>query len=236
MMTERRRPRWLPTVAAIIVVALTVSAGIWQTNRALYKSALQAQYETQSRAQPVPLPGGVIDEEFYRYRRVRVSGRFDLAQEVLLDNVILKGVPGYQVVTPLKLEGEAAYVLINRGWVARGLDRNILPEIKTPLGLVSIEGVAVPPSGKFLELSAQTVEGKVWQNLHFARMQAQLPQRLKTLMVMQLNDNGDGLIRHWARPDTGIEKHAGYAFQWFALAVVTLVIYGVQYAKKRKSA
>lgn len=236
LMTERRRPRWLPTVAAIIVLALTIAAGIWQTKRALYKSALQAQYEAQSQAQPVRLPGGVIDEELYRYRRVQVTGRFDPAQEILLDNIILKGVPGYQVVTPLKLEGEAAYVLINRGWVARGSDRSILPEIKTPLGVVKIEGIAVPPSGKFLELSAQTVEGKVWQNLHFARMQAQLPQRLQTLMVTQLNDNGDGLVRHWERPDTGVEKHAGYAFQWFALALVTLVIYGVQYAKKRKSA
>lgn len=236
MMTERRRPGWLPTVAAIIVVALTVSAGIWQTNRAKYKSALQAQYEAQSQAQPVRLPGGAIDEAEYRYRRVHVTGRFDLANEILLDNVILKGVPGYDVVTPLKLDNESVYVLINRGWVPRGSDRSLLPEIKTPLGLVKIEGVAVPPSGRYLELSDKTVEGKVWQNLNFARMQGQLPQRLQTLMVKQLNDNGDGLIRHWERPDTGVEKHIGYAFQWFALAMVTLVIYGVQYAKKRKSA
>lgn len=236
MMSERRRPRWLPTLAAIIVVALTVSAGIWQTKRAQYKSALQARYEAQSQAQPVRLPSGFIEEDEYRYRRVHVTGRFDPAQEILLDNVIYKGVPGYQVVTPLKLEGESAYVLINRGWVARNPDRSILPEIKTPLGVVTIEGIAVPPSGRYLELSEHTVEGKVWQNLNFARMQAQLPHPVQTLMVTQLNDNGDGLIRHWERPDTGVEKHAGYAFQWFALAVVTLVIYGVQYAKQRKSA
>lgn len=235
-MVERRRPHWLPTVAALAVLALTVWAGIWQTQRAQYKSALQARYETQAQAAPVQLPGTLIEDDTYRYRRVRVTGQFDLAHEILLDNVIYKGRPGYQVITPLKLEHEAAYVLVSRGWVARGADRSLLPEIRTPLGVLTIEGIAAPPSGKYLELSTQTVEGKVWQNLHFERLQAQLPQRLQSLMVVQLNDNGDGLIRHWARPDTGVEKHAGYAFQWFALALATLVIYGVHYAKRRKSA
>ena len=219
-----------------MVVALTVSAGVWQTQRAAYKSALQARYEAQALAQPVTLPAGDIDDDVYRYRRVSVTGRFDSAHEILLDNTILKGGPGYQVVTPLKLEQAPVYVLISRGWVARGLDRQVLPQIKTPGGVVTIEGIAVPPSGKYLELSTQTVEGKVWQNLNFRRLQAQLPQRVQSLMVTQLNDTGDGLTRHWARPDTGVEKHAAYAFQWFALALATLVIYGVHYAKRRKSA
>jgi len=235
IMAERRRPIWLPTVAAIAVIALTVYAGIWQARKAQLKSALQDRYEAQSKALPVALPGGIIDDERYLYRRVSVTGRFDPAQEILLDNVVLKGVPGYQVITPLKLENEPTYVLISRGWIARGLDRTLLPEIKTPLGMVTIEGIAVPPSGKYLELSSQTVEGKVWENLHFKRMQALLPLRLQTVMVTQLNDSGDGLIHHWERPDTGMEKNAGYAFQWFAMALATLVIYGVHYAKRRKA-
>lgn len=232
----RRRPVWLPTLAALVVIALAVSAGIWQTKRASYKRGLQDQYEAQSQARPVPLPGGQIDNGVYKYRRVSVSGQFDPAYEILLDNVIYKGVPGYEIITPLKLEYENSYVLIKRGWAPRNPDRSILPEVKTPLGVVKIEGVAVPPSGRYLELSAQTVEGKVWQNLDFKRMQQMLPARVQTLMVTQLNDNGDGLVRHWERPDTGIEKHIGYAFQWFALALVVVVIYGVQYAKRKKSA
>ena len=235
-MLKRRRPGWLPTVAALVVVALTVSAGVWQTQRAAYKSALQARYDAQAQAQPVALPSEDIEDDAYRYRRVSVTGHFDSAYEILLDNTILKGVPGYQVVTPLKLEHAPVYVLISRGWVGRGLDRKVLPQIKTPSGVVTIEGIAVPPSGKYLELSTQTVEGKVWQNLNFQRLQALLPLRVQSLMVTQLNDTGDGLARHWARPDTGVEKHAAYAFQWFALTLATLVIYGVHYAKRRKSA
>ena len=31
--------------------------------------------------------------------------------------------------------------------------------------------------------------------------------------------NDDGLLREWAPPATGVERHYAYAFQWFALAV-----------------
>lgn len=232
-MAERRRPFWLPTLAALAVVALTVSAGVWQTHRAQYKRALQARYDAQAKAPPIALPGEVLNADAFLYRRVTATGRFDPAHEIFLDNRIVAGKVGYHIVTPLKLASGTAYVLIDRGWVARNRDRMLLPEVRTPLGVVTIEGIAAPPSGKYFELSSNVVEGKVWENLHFQRMQAQLPQRLQPVMVVQLNDNGDGLLRHWDRPDVGIEMHVGYAFQWFALAAATIVIYGVLYARRR---
>lgn len=233
-MTEARRPAWLPAVAALIVLAIAISAGIWQTNRAQFKRDLQARYDAQEQAAPVALPDSLIEAEAWRYRRVSARGQFDPAHEILLDNRVQHGKPGYQVVTPLRMDNTARYVLVDRGWVAAGADRTLLPEIRTPLGTVLIEGIAVPPSSKYLELSTQTVEGKVWQNLDMQRMAGRLPYPVQPVVITQLNDNGDGLLRRWARPDTGVEKHVGYAFQWFALAVATIVIYVVGYAKRRK--
>jgi surfeit locus 1 family protein len=233
-MSERSRPFWLPAVAALAVIAIAVSAGIWQTHRAQFKRDLQARYDAQEKAAPVALPETLADAETLRYRRVKVTGQFDPAHEILLDNRVLHGKPGYRVVTPLKIANADLYVLIDRGWVARGADRTLLPEIRTPLGTVAIEGIAAPPSGKYLELSTQTVEGRVWQNLDMTRMAGLLRYPVQLVVITQLNDNGDGLIRHWDRPDAGVEKHIGYAFQWFALAVAAIVIYVVMYAKRRK--
>ena len=233
-MSARRRPFWLPTVAALALIALTTSAGIWQMNRAQFKRDLQARNEVQEKSAPIVLPSVIIDAESFRFRRVRATGQFDPAHEILLDNRVLKGKPGYQVITPLKLDGVALYVLIDRGWVAGGADRTLLPEIRTPLGVIEIEGIAAPPSTKYLELSTKTVEGRVWQNLDMQRMAGLLRYPLQPIVITQLNENGDGLLRHWARPDVGIDKHLGYAFQWFALAVAIIVIYGVLYAKRHK--
>ena len=69
-MTERKRPFWLPTVAALVVVALATSAGIWQTNRAQFKRDLQARYDAQRKnPAPVALPGSLVDAEAFRFRR-----------------------------------------------------------------------------------------------------------------------------------------------------------------------
>jgi len=48
----RRRPFWLPTLAAIILLQVTIAAGIWQLNRAQTKRDLQAHYDAQEKALP----------------------------------------------------------------------------------------------------------------------------------------------------------------------------------------
>ncbi len=35
----------------------------------------------------------------------------------------------------------------------------------------------------------------------------------------------DELLRDWPAPDLGLQKHYGYAFQWFALAALILCLY-----------
>lgn len=228
-----RRSWWVPTLAAVVMLALTVSAGIWQTRRAQEKQAIKERYERLSQEAPALLPEQAIDVEQFRYRRVIVRGRFDPAREMFIDNKFVGGKPGYQVVTPLRIGDSQRYVLVDRGWVERAWDRAVLPEARTPLGEVRIEGIAAP-QGRYLELSRDTVAGKVWQNIDLKRMGATLPYPLQPVVVTQLNDTGDGLRHEWIPPDVGIEKHVGYAFQWFAMATAIVVIYGVMYVRRRK--
>lgn len=232
---KSRRPIWLPPLVAILLLALTIYAGVWQTHRAQTKRELQARYDAQFNAPAQPITGVDFDAQAMLYRRVSVTGKFDPMHEVLLDNRIYEGKPGYEVITPLKLESGAGYVLVDRGWVKQGLHRANLPPIETPLAKQTIVGIATLPSGRYLELSSHTVAGKVWENLDYKRMQAQLPQRLAPLMVVQLSPAQDGLIQHWERPDVGVQMHIGYAFQWFAMAVAIVVIYGVVYVRSRKT-
>jgi len=35
----------------------------------------------------------------------------------------------------------------------------------------------------------------------------------------------DGYLRDWRASDFGPERHLGYAFQWFALAVTLVILY-----------
>lgn len=233
-MIERRHSLLWPTVAAVILLAITLAAGNWQLERARYKRELAARVDTLAKAPPLTLTGREREAAPLHGRRVRVVGRFDPEHEIFIDNRTLQGRPAYQVYTPLRIEGSDAAVLVDRGLVARSWQGPAVPVVPTPAAPVTIDGMAVPPPGKYLELSSQVVQGKVWQNLDLPRYAGGLPYPLLPVVVIQLNDTGDGLHRHWQRPDTGVEKHLGYAFQWFAMAAMIVILYVVMYARRRK--
>ena len=222
--TPRRRPRWLPTLAALLGVALTVAAGNWQLNRAHQKERLQQGYERGSTDSPILLSSTLIAAEDVRLRRVELAGTFDPKGLVLLDNKILDGRAGYEVIMPVRIGDSPMHVLVDRGWVAVGADRKVLPEIRTPDTLVKIRGIATVP-GRFLELSKVESSGPVWQNLTIERYIARTGLQVQPVVVQQQNELPDGLARSTQRPDFGIAKHYGYAVQWFSFCGLIVFLY-----------
>ena len=226
-------PSLIPTLAAIAMIALTLSLGNWQLNRAQYKRDLQARFDRAGAGPAIHLPGSKVNAEELQFRKVELQGKFDPTHEIYVDNRIYQGVPGYHVLTPMQIGNSGMYVLVNRGWIGAGANRADLPDVKTPQGTVSIEGIAMIPSKRYLELSSDTIEGKLWENLNMEKYAGTVPYPLQPIMILQLNDTGDGLIRKWERPDTGISMHMGYAFQWFTLAFAILVTYIVVNTKRK---
>ena len=229
-----RRPRWLPTVVAIAGIALTAAAGNWQLDRAHEKEGLQQAYDRGSADAPVALSAAPVDAEPLLFRRVEATGEFVPPAAVLLDNKVLAGVAGYHVVMPLKVAGSQKYVLVNRGWVAAGADRNRLPDVKTPDGSVTVAGVAMRP-GRFLELSGAPPTGPVWQNLTIERYRRRMQLDIQPVVIEQHNDLGDGLVRSWPRPDFGIARHYGYAVQWFSLCALIAFLHIFFHVRRSRS-
>ncbi len=219
------RPAILPAAAALVAIALTLALGNWQTRRAEEKLALGRDLDAAARRATLALPSMPVDAHGYEMSRVSVRGEFSSTHTILLDNKVLHGVAGYHVLTPLRIAGGDMYVLVNRGWVAAGARRDQLPQTRTPAGPRSVEGIAVIPSSRILELGAKTEEGILWQNLVLARYAKWSGLKLQPIVLEQTSDSDDGLARAWARPDTGADKHRGYAFQWYALAATILISY-----------
>lgn len=117
---------------------------------------------------------------------------------------------------------------------SRGHDRSQLPDIRTPVDQIILTGIVISPSVKALMLSDEQVAGKVWQNFDLDSYQRMTGLTFQPLLLLQ-QDNAvdDGLVRQWEKPDSGASKNIGYAFQWFSLAVVTLIIYLVLNVKRK---
>ena len=229
----RFEPRPITTLAAAAGIALTLALAHWQLDRAHEKEGLRARLEQLARDPPVSLATAEAKVEDVEWRRVTARGRFEPRYAVYLDNRVRRGVAGYHVVMPLAIEGGNRYVLVNRGWIAGSGERTSLPQVKTPGGAVEITGLAVTPSRRFLELSAQVTEGKLWQNLTLERYRGAFPIALQPVVIQQESPLDDGLAREWDPPDLGVGTHYGYAFQWLALAATILTLYLVTHVRRR---
>jgi surfeit locus 1 family protein len=222
---KRRRPAWLPAVTALFFALLTAWLGHWQLDRAQQKREREARYESMARLPPMNLSALPTDWQGLLYRRVRLSGIFDAHYQIFIDNRIYRDRPGYHVVTPIRVQGGA--LLVNRGWLPAAADRSTVPHAPLPAGLQTIEGILVPAQSRFFELSANSDQGPVWQNLNWKHYRAWYRTDLPDELLLQTSPASDGLIRDWPRPNLGIERHLGYAVQWFSMtaAIVALYLY-----------
>jgi surfeit locus 1 family protein len=218
---------WLLTVLAVIGMSVTFSLGRWQLSRAAQKEALQAGIETQ-RQQP-ELDGRSLtagaDVASLIHRRIVLRGHWLPAHTVFLDNRQMHGKPGFFVLTPFQLQGSPAVLLVQRGWVARNfVDRTLLPDIPTSADPVSVSGRIAPPPSKLFEFEGAQA-GRIRQNLDLGSFRAETHLPLLDATVVQTGDASDGLLRDWPEPATGVDKHYGYAFQWFGLSGLIALLY-----------
>lgn len=228
--------RWIPFIAAALAVVLGLSLGRWQLGRAEQKRALEAQLSAAEHAAPVLL--GPADNGNLDYRRVIVRGEFKPALAVYLDNRPLKGRAGLYVIMPLKIAGSERHVLVARGWLPRDpQDRARIQAFATPAGTVEVQGMARRDAGQLLQLgqAEPARPGAIMQNLDIAGFARASGLDMHGFVVEQSNAMDDGLLRDWPRPSAGVDKHLGYAFQWFALAATAFLFFIITGLKRQRS-
>ena len=192
------RPRgWgLALGAAACIVGILL--GNWQARRADEKRALGANLQ-----------------------RVEARGVFLPEHTVFLDNKVRNHRAGYEVVTPLRTS--QGPVLVNRGWIAAGPSRDVLPAVRTPAGEIRVEGVALERLPRVLNLEKSS-SGKVRQSLDIGEFAAQTGLALRPMVIEQHSPAEDGLSRDWPQADAGAEKSESYSLQWYSLAALAAVL------------
>jgi surfeit locus 1 family protein len=220
--------RLLPFIATVLVVALGIELGQWQTRRGDEKQAIAVKLAEREAAAPTVLGPALQQAEALEYRRVRINGTFASAWTVYLDNRPRDSVAGFYVLTPMRIGDSDTYVLVARGWTPRDtINRSKLPDLKTPSGEIAVEGAVRLRPGHLMQLGQQPPlqPGAILQNLDVDELAAASKLKLQPFIVEQSNDIGDGLMHDWPQPSLGIEMHRGYAFQWYALSAMALLFF-----------
>ena len=219
------KPSIAGTVALFLLATLFANLGVWQTKRAAEKAATEQQHRA---ATPVPFELALAGSK--RFARIDVSGHYDPIRHILLDNQIWKGRAGVHVFTPFfTLDGTA--ILVNRGWLPLVADRQTMPDIPTPLHQTVLRGMlnTLPVPGRILG-QADKLEPNKWPQLVTYLNLGDIAESLNVPLenwVIQLSDSETAGFegRDWKPVFLSSSRHKGYAFQWFALATVSIVLW-----------
>ncbi len=216
--------------AAVLGMAVTFSLGMWQLGRGAEKMARQAA-KTEKSNQTL-LDDRSLSESMdpvtlqsLMYRRIALKGQWLQDKTVYLDNRQMNGRSGFYVLTPMRLSSTGLLVLVQRGWAPRSFaDRLALPALETPTGQVEITGTLAPWPSRLYDFGAEE-DGVIRQNLDFAKFQQQTGLKFPHLSLVQTGAASEGLLRDWPAVASGVEKHQGYAFQWFGLCALIALLY-----------
>src|SRR5690606_19552015 len=117
----------IPLTVGLLMLALLLSLGFWQLDRAQQKRDFEAAFTAAQQANPRQVDSLSRLQELPRFEPVRLRGRYEAGQQGLLDVQMHQGRAGCRVWTPFRLDS-GGRVLVDRGWVPAG-DRTALPDI-----------------------------------------------------------------------------------------------------------
>ena len=172
----------------------------------------------------------IEDVDAARYRKVVVTGHYDVAHQFLVDNQIVDGKNGYFVLTPLFVDGANDAVLVNRGWVPLGKDRKELPNVDFKADSTQIEGRLNHFPSVGIKLKGAEIPTDTWpsvvQIVDAKVLSERLGYPIRTYQIELEASQQQGYRREWKiHVPIPPEKHLAYAVQWFGLALTLTALF-----------
>ncbi|PHQ69552.1 MAG: hypothetical protein COB93_07780 [Sneathiella sp.] len=227
-------PGWLPTLITVPVVVILLALSIWQINRYNWKVDWTDRITSQLSAEPVTFPAGDLVPEDWQYRRVRLTGEFDHANEIHLFSHTYKGRKGFQIITPFHRSATGEIVLVNRGWVPDGRKEPATRAEGQLAGEITVSGIVRQPWRKpWSFMPASNAETNVWLYGELPEMAAHLKMQTASVFVELDATEVPGGFPIGGQTRVSLpNNHIQYAFTWAGLAIAMMVIF-VLYGLKR---
>lgn len=236
----------VPTILSALALCLLLGLGTWQWHRKTWKENILATLKTRGTSPPIPAtaiwPGlpchdlrqtGLANS--CEYQPVSLRGVFDhtLERHIFTAAPQVQGLgssQGYWIFTPLRLDGSAKTVYVNRGFVPE--DRK--EPSKRVLGQTSqsVEVVGLYRSAQ--ERATFDGQNDTAKNIYFVRNPSELwpvdPDAPINEMWAYIDQTGPVPAGGFPLPLAGkvemSNRHLEYAITWYGLAATLLVMYG----------
>ncbi len=215
-------------------MAFLVSLGFWQLDRADQKRTIEASIQKANTGvvELIINQNELLNKEYYE---VRLQGSYIGDKQFIYDNQIVDQASGYYVLTPFVLSGQSNAIMINRGFIPWNGRRDQLDDIAVDSTYREIK-IQVSRPIKRIELKTSDISNQfpvLIQAIDFDVIEEISSTSFVDVIGLLDPSSDDGFVRKW-EPYTGsIEKHIGYAIQWFLMALV-LGIIGIRIGLKQR--
>jgi surfeit locus 1 family protein len=226
------RIHWLVLLCVVFAIGGLVRLGLWQLGRAQEKLAQQESYQESGAMQATPLaevPTAGIEFDLLQHqnRRVVVRGEYLNEQSIFLIYQTFEGQVGWEIVTPVRLEGLDLIALVSRGWNGTSSYEELAAALPTITGTVQLEGQIFVPTAS---MAAKTNEkpGTEWPRVMRYLNTTELAPLFDAPLfpyVIRLAEGQEGvLVRHWPTVMVDTGRNFSYALQWFAMAIAVVLV------------
>ncbi len=227
-------------LAAGVAVVILILLGTWQLQRLHWKQGIMIARQAAVAQTPLTLvPTGDVSE--IAFRRLRLTGTYDPRIEFHLSGQSLTdargmGQAGWHVITPFTL-ADGVTVMVDRGFVPYEL-KDPSRRAPVPSGVQSIEGLIRPLGLRGWIVPENDVRQNVWFTVNAEAMAKAAGLTGVVPFTLDLVA-ASAPANDWPRAGrTRLDlpnNHLQYAFTWYSLAVVLIVVTGL-FARSRQRA
>ena len=211
------------TIFVFFSIILFCSLGTWQIYRLQWKVDLISEINNGLNSEPVFYSNTNIKN----YQKVKFSGIFDFEKQIYLYSLNNKGKPGYDIITPLKINSNEI-LLINRGWIQKDRKGNKnINKVKSN----SYEGILKKITKPNPFKPDNDIENNIWYSLKLTDLENFTGYKLSNFVLFLQNSQNNLVENKIVSPDLP-NNHLKYAITWYSVAL-SILIYFLYFRKKQ---
>ncbi len=204
-------------------IILFCSLGTWQVYRLQWKLGLINEINNGLNSEPVFFS----NTNLINYQKVKFNGTFDFEKQIYLYSLNSKGTPGYDIITPIKMNSNEI-LLVNRGWIDKDLrDNKNINNINSK----SFEGILKKITKPNLFKPENDIENNIWYSLKLEDLESFTGYKLNNV-VIYLESNQNNLVKNKIISPNLPNNHLKYAITWYSVAL-SILLYFLYFRKKQ---
>ncbi|NRD72276.1 SURF1 family protein [Shewanella sp. VB17] len=226
--------RVLLIIATVSLFILLVKLGFWQLSRADLKENIQSQLIARQASAPLSFAQLLSFPSTESLTGYRFNATVHPIGEkiFLLDNQIFNGQIGYLALQILQIAPNTPWLLVELGFIPAGADRRQLPTFQHISKIQTLSGRLYQKQTNPMSSALMAEAGwpKRIQNLNITHIENVLQHSVAPAVFQPESILEVDLPHPWKPIPFTAQKHLGYAFQWFSMALVyaLLMIYFIK--------